>query len=263
MIATTRRMAIQDFLLIAFSVVVIVLSLWPQGDARQTLVFRHHSGALQQYSFEADDPRLEKLRHELANRSRRVPDASLTRETWRAEVADFYASSTDRSGKSPDQVVRVSFSDVPPSQAVVAELKQLSDQHQYWINVRNRARKAIAAAESRLKQQQMQVGPPPIEFGKVSHGGHPPNAFALASLIALSVAAGFAWWSYLWPAIRLRADSLAPQLQTPKPEDAGKLHELRLVIPAKWVRIHQPAPVLIRRIAYTTVVVGAVACAVF
>lgn len=261
MIATTRRMAIQDFLLIAFSVVVIVLSLWPQGDARQTLVFRHLSGALQQYSFEADDPRLDKLRHELANRSRHVPDASLTRETWRAEVADFYASRTDRSGQSPDQVVRVSFSDVPPSETVIAELQQLSDQHQYWINVRDRARKAIAAAQSRLKQQKMLVGPPPIEFGKLTDGGLPANAFVMASLIGLCVAAGFAWWSYLWPAIRLRVDSSAPQLQTPKPEDAEKPHELRLVIPAKWVRVHQPAPVLIRRVAYTTVVVGAVACA--
>ena len=76
MIATTHRMAIQDFLLIAIAVIVIALSVLPKGDARQTLVIRDPSGILQTYSLRANDPRLASLERKLTTWSR--PKTSAT-----------------------------------------------------------------------------------------------------------------------------------------------------------------------------------------
>ncbi len=90
MIASTRRMALHDFMLIAFSVVVIALSIAPKGDQRQTVEVRDGSGDLQRYSLAVEDPRLVKLQSDLAQWVSGVPEASLTLAKWHAELADFY-----------------------------------------------------------------------------------------------------------------------------------------------------------------------------
>ncbi len=256
MIAATRRMAMHDFLLVAFSVVVIVLSVASQGDKRQTVEVRDASGNLQRYSLAADDPRLAKLDSELANWAKGLPDASLTLAKWHAELADFYVRKTLTKPDDPT-VVQVSFAD-QASPAANAEANAMSAQHGYWVRVRDQARQAIDTAEEQLRQRKSSK--PPIVLGEVLCSGPSLAAFGFAGVTGFGVAIAFACWIHVWPAISLRQDRQSQQRETVSSNHNGRLQELRLSIPPQWVRVHQPAAVVIRRVVYIALVIGAFAC---
>ncbi len=61
MIATSRRMPTHDFLLVAFSVAVLVLGTWPESAPRQLVQLRQHDGSLRQYSLAEHDPAIANL----------------------------------------------------------------------------------------------------------------------------------------------------------------------------------------------------------
>ena len=62
MIAAPRRISLQDFLLVTFSVAVLVLASWPETPPRQWVQLRQPDGSLRQYSLAKNDPRIAKLR---------------------------------------------------------------------------------------------------------------------------------------------------------------------------------------------------------
>ena len=93
MIAAMRRQAMLDFLLVAFSITVIVVANWPPPAPKQTVIL-HAEGGPRQYSLAAKDPRLAKLRHLLENWSVDSLDKTLAKTNWLIEVAEFYAGRT-------------------------------------------------------------------------------------------------------------------------------------------------------------------------
>jgi hypothetical protein len=260
MIAATRRMAMHDFLLVAFSVIVIVLSVASEGDKRQTVEVRDASGNLQRYSLAADDPRLAKLQSELANWAKGLPGARLTLAKWHAELADFYVGRTQPRPDDPT-VVQVSFAE-QTSRSANKEAAALSAQHNYWIRVRDHARQSIIAAEEQLRQRKSSSEPPPIMLGELSSSGPSLTAFGFAGVTGLGVAIAFACWIYVCPAICLSKDRRSPEWETASSNQDGRLRELRLSIPPQWVRIHQPAAVVLRRVLYSALVIFALACVI-
>lgn len=260
MIATTRRMAIHDFLLITFAVIAITLSVLPKEEARQKLLFRDPSGNIQAYSLKADDPRLAALERRIANWARYKPNPRLAMKKWHAEVADYYAARTEAKSANRDPIVAVSFADDNSTIEDTSETDQLSEEHAYWIHLAANAREVIAKAEMEMHRRQHLAGPPPISFGELDAGGHSPRMLILAGVFGICVACGFARWTYVCPSIRLQSveTTETPSIAS-ETHDAGD--ELQLAIPDRWVRLHQPITVLIRQTAYCTLLVLGVLCA--
>lgn len=262
MIAVTRRLAIHDFLLIACSVVVILLSAAPERDHLQTVEVRDASGAYQRYSLAADDPRIGKLQRELANWPKRLPNRSLTLAKWHVELAEFYIGRTKPVAvDAPVQQVAFSVPGVKESNAEsLAEQTSLSAERDYWHLVRDKAQRAIADGEEKLQQRERNSGPPPIVIGELSRPGRSPRDFGIAAVGGLSVALLFAAWVHVCPPIRLREDRPTSEIESSSVRREGARRELKLSIPSQWVRIHQPMAVNVRRFAFAALVVAAFVC---
>ncbi len=248
-------MAIHDFLLAAFSTVVIVLSHWPGQTPKQMVTFRDPQGALHNYAFAIDDPRLAKLRVVAEKRTGPSSSTSLAQAKWRAELAEFYAERTLPRSVPVDRVVRVSFIDGQSTNPSGDEASVLKAQHEFWIRAAEKAQTQIVEAKAKLERQRQLAGPPPIVFGKPAPGGPTPNSFLWASLIGICVACGFAFWTRWSPTIRLASD-VKPEFDSPPTNQHGRTRDLQLIIPARWVRIHQPASVVLRRTLYTALVIA-------
>lgn len=259
MIAKTRRMAMHDFLLIAFAVVVIVLSLAVKREKQQIVEIRDDSGNLQRYSLATDDPRLARLQGELAKWSKGRPNASLTLAKWHAELADFYVGRT--APKSPkldnSAVVQASFAD-QASRTASNESAAMRAQNAYWTRVRDQARQAIVVAEEKLSQRSSSSAKPPIALAEVTNSGLSMSDFGRAGVSGFGVAIAFACWIYVCPAISLGEDRRSRQWAT-ECSNEGQPKELRLSIPPQWVRIRQPVAVVTRRVVYATLVLAALA----
>jgi hypothetical protein len=261
MISTISRMAIHDVLLITFAVTVITLSILPEGEARQTLLIRDPSGKVQEYSLQADDPRLATLQRQIAKWPRRVRSPQLAMKKWYAEAAEHYATWTEPQPATREPFVAASFAIDDSTVQYAGEARQLSEQHDYWVGVAAEAREAITKAEMEIQRRQYHAGPPPIALGHVDGGGHPPRALILAGVFGICVASGFARWTYVCPSIRLQPLQKAPpQRAESDAHDAND--ELRLAIPPQWVRVHQPTPVLVRQTAYCALLITGIACAI-
>lgn len=255
MIAAKRRIAVQDLLLVAFSVVVIVLSVSVTGEKQRTVSIRDASGHLQRYSLAANDPRLAKLESELAQWSKGLPETAVTLAKWHVELADFYIGRT-QSKTDSSTVVQASFANRSP-EAETKEASVLRAEHAYWTSVREQANQVIAAAERKCLQRN--IGSAPIVLGDVTFSSPTAAAFGLAGLAGLATAALFAGWMYFCPAISLVEDA-SDDMKTALPAQAERPGELRLSIPRQWIRVHQPASVVARRVAYLVLVVGAFVC---
>jgi hypothetical protein len=261
MIAATRRMATLDFLLIAFSATAGLLAFWPVAGPRQTIEYRDASGHIQRYSLEADDPRLKQLTQAVMKQSRPRPNASLAKVKWLAETADFYVGRTKPKQEDSSFVLPVSFRRNLSSTNSANEADVLIAEQNYWIKIREESRQKIAQAEAKLRHQQSLAVPPAIVLGDVVRGGHSPSSLVASTLLGVCIAGLFALWTYACPAIRLHAAASPPDLQTCN-DDQSRTCELRVVIPTRWVRVHQPSSVTIRRIAQTAVVAAGLACVI-
>ena len=302
MIASTRRMALHDFMLIVFSVVVIALSITPNGDERQTVAVRDAGGDLQRYSLAVEDPRLAKLQSDLAQWVRGVPEASLTLAKWHAELADFYIGkilaepvqqvelmkteptapaagpeasvsqhvSPEASGYGPQKNVVPSAHQPTVAQVSFADAASppasgdaLSAEHAYWVGVRDAARKTIAEAEAKQRRRDSSSALPPIVFGELIRSGPSLTDFGIAGASGFGIAIIFACWVHVCPPITLDEDARSRQLATADSDGDGLPRGLRLSIPPQWVRIHQPTAVVLRRFTYAALVMGALGCCVF
>ena len=247
-----------DFLLVAFSVVVILLSATADREERQIVEIRDASGNLKPYSLAVDDPRLAKLQDQLADWTKGRPDAALTLAKWHFELADFYVTRTQ--GQPSNAVVQVSFADGnQTSSAAEKEAAALRVQNAYWTRVRDQAKQTIDAVEEKRRLEKLS-GSPPIVFAERTLATPSPADFGIAGLAGLVVAIVFAYWVYLCPAITLSEDWRVQEASLPGYDPDQRVQEFRIAIPAKWVRLHQPVSVLLRRVVYGFIVTGAFAC---
>lgn len=257
MLAEARRMAIHDFLLIACAVSVIALSAISTPENRQIVEIRDRQGNAQRYSLAPDDPRLAKLRSELTKWNRPKTHAPLTLAKWHAELAEFYAMKTQPSTRvSPIQ--QVLYIDRDPTEAQ-AEARAWNRQHHYWLDVLERAEVSVANLQ-RKQNQAAAKAKPPIVFAEIRRSGPAASEFAIAGIAGLGIALAFACWVYVCPAIGLRSESEESTLRSLDAMDDERQRELRLSIPPQWIRIHQPKLVVLRRIAYGTLVLAAIVC---
>lgn len=249
MIAVNRRMASHDFLLLGLAVAVIVLTASPKPAKRQVVDIRHPDGVTQRYSLGADDPRLPVLQSKLKEWQRRPHNPALAQEKWHAELAEFYASRTQPEPGS--NVVTVSF-----RQDQIIDDQRLTVQqqeHAHWLAVQNRATEAISKLQSLDEQTQQ---PPPIVFGEFASGPRSATDLTVAASIGSIFALFFAAWTYFQPPILLagEADHAGGRFSAP----ANRA--IKVSIPVRWIKVHQPAGVIARRVLYASVVAGALLC---
>ncbi len=265
MIATTRRMAMTDFLLIATAAIVIVLSHGPTATPRQRVEIRDRSGNLQRYSLETSDPRLAMLRKQLAEQERRAPDRALAVARWRAELAEFYADRTADDSSETSALAPVSFIDRVPEAIAPTESAETiarNSEHVHWVQAANEARRAIAEAQQRLSLRSSLASQPSIVLGEIIANPVDRVTLAAAAVIGFCTALVFACWTYACPRIGLQVPSTSatPEFTAESGDCKGK--HLRLVLPEAWVHVTQPVSVQLRRGAFAAVVITALACIV-
>jgi hypothetical protein len=258
MIAATRRMATLDFLLVAFSAIVALQAFWPAAAPRQTVQYRDAGGRVHRYSLAIDDPRLKRLTQAVKKPSRPRPTAALAKLKWLAETADFYVGRTEPRRNEPGFVLPVSYRENQSAAKSTNEADVLAAEQNYWIEIRDENRQKVAQAEAKLRLQQSLAVPSAIVFGDTVHGAHSTITLVTSALLGVCIAGFFALWTYACPAICLRADRFPPELETRK-SDWSPSRDLRLLIPSRWVRVHQPASVTIRRLTQTVVVAAGLA----
>lgn len=260
MVTRNRRMPSHDFLLIAISSAVIVLSNWPESKPRQWVQIRDQQGSLQQYSFAEQDPAVSKLRLSLEKWARAGQETRLAVAQWRAELAGLYAEKTNSRlamaedpGRRATKIVQaVSFrsagaspSDSEPSDSKAGELASLREQQQHWLQLGEQAERDIAdVIEIRRSRKALEV-PPPIVFGPIESGHIPTSAFFVSLGVGSLVGLLFAAWSFCSPSIRLDSKPTGVSID-PTEEFTQSDSELRLVVPASWIRVRQPIGVVTR-----------------
>ncbi len=253
MIGTNRRMPAHDFLLVAFSVALIVLSTWPETQPRQWVQLRERDGSLRQYSLTESDPRLAQLRLSLEKWAKAGQETRLAVAQWCAELADFYSQRTEPSPAqvaSPIRAVGFRIDARERAEERRAEAakaaSELRTQHDYWLERSQQARAEIAKVEEIRRSRKALEIPPPIVFGDLEPGRKPAASVMVATVIGLVVALAFSLWSWLSPTLHLRGQSDGDRGTTSAGGEIEKGDELRLMVPAAWVRVRQPAGVIAR-----------------
>ena len=262
MIATTRRMAIHDFLLVAMATLVIVLSNWPNSQKRQSVDLRNSDGTSQRYSLAVDDPRLAKLQRDLDSWNRGGTNTAIALTKWRVELAEFYV---DRFQSPPStSVTQVSFVESGGNAASTDGPQISARKHwqSYWANVGKQARESLAIQNAKLRDHRALVGPP-IVLGKVIES-RSKNAFLISCICGLLMATVFGFWTYISPSLGLHRTENVDEAEGNREQLTGSreraLTELQLRIPSEWVRIHQPISVVLRRVLYAGLVGAALLC---
>jgi hypothetical protein len=252
MIATNRRMAMHDFLLVALSVVVITLSTCSTPTAHQTVEICGADGNTHRYSLALHDPALLNLRHQAHQWTKQAPWPELTLAKWRAELCEFYAARTEAIRTNTD-VVAVSFT-APTAPADDPYAQAMARQHQAWIREAQRAQQVIQQLEAVQEQRRALRGPVPIVFGEVTTQ-QSTSSLMFAVAAGFCIAALFAVWTRLAPSIGLIPADEAPEILSAS--EPKRRQSIQLSIPNRWVRVHQPASVIVRRAAYLMVVATA------
>ncbi len=261
MIAMFRRVATYDSLLLAVSVSVITLTLWPtSGVSRQPFCWRNATGQTQTYSLAVDDPRLQKLRKMASEWGNKTPSHPLTIAKWRKELADFYAKQL---AGGDNAVVQASFAGKDNTHPGLSPSPRslTPDDRNFWLQLSADASRIIAAENRTLQQRTKLAGPSPIVFGELIEGRRGRNELAIGVFLGILTAAGFAIWSRLSPVIQIAAggDTAAKHpREIAVQSDSG----IRMEIPREWVRIRQPLGVSLRRLAYAILVLWALSCVV-
>lgn len=261
MIATNRRMAIHDFLLVAFAVIAISLAIFPEQAARQTLLVRDSAGNVQEYSLKADDPRLADIERKIENWPRRIRSPKLALQKWYAETAEYYAARTEPPENDHQPFVAASFSMDDSKTSYGGELDHRDQEHQHWLRVAADAREVITKAEIEIQRRQHMAGPPPITLGHIDSGGHSPQILILAGIFGVCIATGFARWTYVSPTRKLKSLEIDDPNSSEGDNRDGDDEPLQLAIPPSWVRLHQPTSVVIRQNIYRAVLIAGVVCA--
>ncbi len=194
-----RRWAITDPLLVALSCAVIILSVYPSGQPRQTFQARGADGRVQAFSLPSGDPTLTDLRRRFGESAQQLPPAKLAIARWTRELADFYGRSIEASenrhsamlDQDPESVVTVSFDD-----SSRANRGSISDPatRAYWLGVKDRSERAIETIEQEIAKRRN--SPPPVQFGETLEPQATGLAYVFAIAAGLLVALAYAVWRH-------------------------------------------------------------------
>ena len=259
MMATCRRISIHDFLLVAFSVAVIVLSNWPDAPPRQLVQLRTAGGELRQYSLAENDPQLAQLRLALEKWLKAGQETRLAVAQWRLELAEHYAAKpeADYPTHATSPFSPVSYRIPSPHQRLQGDLRLQGDRpviangedngigdqnengdiengdrygfpvpaqsttthRQYWLELGAEAQREIARVEEVRRSRKALEVTPPILFGSLEAGKKPSEAVAVAGAIGVLIASVFAGWVFACPPLRLTRSG--PARLVPGPNSVG------------------------------------------
>ena len=264
MIAKSRQMAAHDFLLILFSATILSLWLWPSGAAVREVEIRQTNGKRQRYLLTADDPKIAKLEQQLCEWEKPQHNAKLTLSKWHAELAGLYAARTLPQKPQPSGgILPVSYYEDAPEkqQAAAREAAQRQQHHDDWLEFQHQAENAIAQEQQRQEQMLAMKSVPSITIGDRQPGPYSTDTLLFSSLIGLCTAMLFSAWTYVTPSIHLveqpenSSGQVDKVLMDPPTRAIQDPLQFQLTLPAKWVRLHQPAGVWVRQAAYLVLLV--------
>ena len=277
MIANSRQMAVHDFLLVLLSAAVLTLLLWPPSPAIRQVNIRRNDGSVQSYQLATNDPKLAKLELDLQRWSKPKPNSRLAINKWKAELGGLYAERTLPRVEQQEEkrILPVSYyPDQAEKRATAArEAATLEQQRAYWLDFQRQAESTVEGEEQRQKQMLSLRSRPSIVIGELRPAPYTPKALLGSSLIGVCVAMLFVAWNYLIPSIQLvkqSSDSAstavtdrsvcntlasAPANQQRLAEPNSSL-QFQVMLPARWLKVHQPLGVWIRQAAYLTLILS-------
>ena len=270
MIAKSRHMAAHDFLLVLLSAAVLSLMLWPPAPAVREIEIRLNDGSTQAYQLAAGDPKLANLAQKLQHWSTPKPSAKLAISKWQAELGSLYANRTaPRVTQQPKRILPVSYypDDAEKRATAVREAAELKQQHIYWLEFQRQAERVTQAEKQRQEQMLELRSNPAITIGDLQPGPYPPQALLYSSIIGLCASMLFGAWNYMVPSIQLVKQASgsakahpASSKPTEKPlmSTATQPAQFQVMLPAKWLKVHQPLGVWIRQAAYLMLIVSVV-----
>lgn len=275
MIAKSRQMAAHDFLLVLLSTAVLTLLLWPPSPAVREVEIRRNDGSLQAYQLAASDPKLANLEEKLQRWSKPKTSSRLAISKWHAELGGLYADRTKpRVKEQRRRILPVSYYSEQEEKrnAAARETTQLKQQHAYWVEFQRQAERAVLGEQQRQEQLLALRSNPAVTIGELQPGPYTSQALLSSSIIGLCAAMLFGAWTYLTPSIQLvrqaSATSVPPAAKTSHvspsqareqttPEAINSL-QFQVMLPAKWLRVHQPLGVWVRQAAYLTLILSVV-----
>jgi len=270
-------MAIHDFLLVLLSAALLTLLLWPPSSAIRQVDIRRYDGSIQSYQLAANDPKLAKLEEELQRWSKPKPNSQLAISKWQAELGGFYAERTLPGVKQQEEkrILPVSYypDHAEKRETAAREAANLEQQHAYWLDFQRQAVRSVEEEEQRQRQMLSLRSRPSIMIGELRSAPYTRKALVGSSLVGLCVAMLFAAWNYLIPSIQLvkqpsesgrpaGADGSDCDIIEPAESDRQHLREsisslqFQVMLPAKWLKVHQPLGVWIRQAAYLTLIMS-------
>ena len=293
MIAKSRCMAGHDFLLVLLAAAMLSLLLWPATPSVHRIDIRLPDGTTQNYQIAANDPKLATLRRQLHRFSKPHPNTQLAISKWRAELGGMYAERTSpvANERRVNSILPVSYYEESAKMQAAAEREaaSLAQHHAFWLDFQQRGERDVATETERQQQALALRSSPAIEIGKLQPGPYSNSALLLSSLIGLCVALLFQVWNYLIPNISLvkqaaktdkqafsidsemtdqqvhQASSAEKHELSKPPQSSGQTSDsmtFQIMIPARWLQVHQPLGVRVRQTAYLTLLltVAFVAC---
>jgi hypothetical protein len=277
MIANSRQMAVHDFLLVLLSAAVLALLLWPPSPAIRQVDIRRNDGSFQSYQLATSDPKLAKLEQELQRWSKPKASSQLAISKWQAELGGLYAERTLPRGKQPGEkkILPVSYypDQAEKREAAAREVANQEQRHAYWLDFQRQAERSVEGEEQRQKQMLSLRSRPFITIGELQPAPYTRKALLGSSLIGFCVAMLFVTWTYLVPSIHLikqssksvrttvtdrsACNAIEPaQADNQLPREPISSLQFQVMLPAKWLKVHQPLGVWIRQATYLTLILS-------
>ena len=275
MIAKSRQMAAHDFLLVALSAAVLALFLWPPGPAVREVEVRRHDGSLHTYQLTADDPKLANLTQKLQRWSNPKHNSRTAINKWNVELGSLYAERTiPKVTEELRRILPVSYypDHAKKREAANRQAAQLKQQQAYWLAFKKQAEQALQIEQKRHNELLALHASPPISISVPRPSPHSPIAILSASLIGLCVAMLFGFWNFLAPSIQLEKQASVASVAHQSSENAkcskvtGDLPprtaanslQFQVILPARWLKVHQPLSVWIRQTAYLLLIASVI-----
>ena len=252
MFASSRRLNSCDFLLFGSSIALACICLWPRPVDRKLVKVRDADGQTRSYSIAIDDPKLTAITTRLRQWENQASSRALRTAQWHAEVADYYCQIDDKSTSAnttePPPVAQVSFVD--------SERPDIrNEDHSFWSQLAESARKRVQREMKRIERDRETTGPP-VVLGSVTKSIGSPAAYPIACFTALATVG-----------LAIRRQRLRPPIElgctVEQPVDPNDVKVIRLQVPDSWVRIRQPAEVMLWRHLYAVAVGLAIASVIY
>ncbi len=199
MLAAVRRLSVQDFFLVAFSVMVIVLTHWPDSPRRQWVQLRLRNGELRRYSIPQGDVALQRLKLVRERWMNHGLDTRVAIANWRLELSEHYGASwtavaetENISGKGAQVLRRAELEAVGDditgasgqvdlvgfqTASSVGTAEHAARSRKQWLRFGEQSRAEIRLLEQQRESRSRDLTRAPVVFGPTELGGKPSLAF--------------------------------------------------------------------------------------